>query len=263
MYFVAKPNEEAKAFIQAAGLIDETQCRAVGTLVIDLKNYNLWDKMKAIYPMVGQADVSSSFQFNLKNPSLFKGTFSGSWVFSSTGATPDGTSAYMDTGFVIGGNISLPSIHLTYYSRTNNIIASPYPTEIGVGFGGGGLSYYELNVRRASQFSTILNDGYTIVAAATNTDSSGFYIANRTSNINLNIWKNGTKLSTITTLSTFLNVPTNNILIAASKDGSSAISNFSNRQCALATIGDSLTDTEAANLYTAVQRFQTTLGRQV
>ena len=53
MYFVAKPNEEAKAFIQAAGLIDETQMKAIGTLVFDLKNYNLWDKMKAIYHMVG------------------------------------------------------------------------------------------------------------------------------------------------------------------------------------------------------------------
>lgn len=34
-------------------------------------------------------------------------------------------------------------------------------------------------------------------------------------------------------------------------------------ECAFASIGDGLTDTEAVNFYTAVQRFQTTLGRQV
>jgi hypothetical protein len=35
------------------------------------------------------------------------------------------------------------------------------------------------------------------------------------------------------------------------------------QECAFASIGDGLTDTEAVNFYTAVQRFQTTLGRQV
>jgi hypothetical protein len=43
--------------------------------------------MKAIYPMVGQAGVSSSFQLNLKDPTTFKGIFSGSWTYASTGVT--------------------------------------------------------------------------------------------------------------------------------------------------------------------------------
>jgi hypothetical protein len=39
--------------------------------------------------------------------------------------------------------------------------------------------------------------------------------------------------------------------------------NFSGRECAFASIGDGLNDTEAANLYTAVQNYQITLNRQV
>ena len=38
---------------------------------------------------------------------------------------------------------------------------------------------------------------------------------------------------------------------------------YSTKQCAFASIGDGLTDTEAANFYTAVNAFQTTLSRQV
>ena len=38
---------------------------------------------------------------------------------------------------------------------------------------------------------------------------------------------------------------------------------YSAKECAFASIGDGLTDTEAANFYTAVQTFQTTLSRNV
>ena len=40
-------------------------------------------------------------------------------------------------------------------------------------------------------------------------------------------------------------------------------SGYTTKQCAFASIGSGLTDTEAANFYTAVQAFQTTLGRNV
>jgi hypothetical protein len=87
MYFVAKPNEEAKAFIQAAGLIDENQMKAVGTLVFDLKNYNLWDKMKAIYPFIG--GTANTHKFNLKDPrdinAAYRLAFTGTWYHTSQG----------------------------------------------------------------------------------------------------------------------------------------------------------------------------------
>jgi hypothetical protein len=38
---------------------------------------------------------------------------------------------------------------------------------------------------------------------------------------------------------------------------------YSLKQAAFATIGDGLTDDEASSLYTIVQKYQTTLGRQV
>ncbi len=65
-------NPETGNFIQSAGITDETQMKAIGRLVVDLKAYSLWDKMKAVYPFIGQPGVSSSFQYNLKECFLSK-----------------------------------------------------------------------------------------------------------------------------------------------------------------------------------------------
>ena len=111
MYFVAKPNEEAKAFIQAAGLIDETQMKAVGTLVIDLKNYNLWDKMKAIYPIVGGS--ASSHAVNLKTPGTYNLTYASGMTHSSTGMVGNGSTGYANSNLNAFSTLTLNSTHIS------------------------------------------------------------------------------------------------------------------------------------------------------
>jgi hypothetical protein len=198
---------------------------------------------------------------NLKSSS-FTGTFTSGWTFASTGVTPNGTSAYMDTNATIS-SFTKTNIAFSYYSRTNNTAPVTFTTEIGVG-NGAVAAYYELNIRRQDgNFSGNLSDNFVNNFSITNANSQGHYISNRTSSNVLNGWKNGSKLVTNSTTALFVNTPTNNILIAASKDGAFAVSNFSNRQCAFASLGDGLTDTQASNFYTAVQAFQTTLSRQV
>jgi hypothetical protein len=46
-------------------------------------------------------------------------------------------------------------------------------------------------------------------------------------------------------------------------DAGTITGTYDNKELAFASIGDGLNDTEAANFYTAVQTFQTTLGRNV
>lgn len=255
---------DAQAFfnrvIAAGGTLNSTEQSAINELVLNMKTATIWDSMKAIYPMVG-ASAAACAQ-NLKSSS-FTGTFTSGWTFASTGVTPNGTSAYMDTNATLS-SFTKTNIAFSFYSRTNNNSPNQYTNEIGVGNGGVNLAYYELNIRRQDgNFSGNLSDNFTNSFSITNANSQGHYILNRTSSSILNGWKNGNKLVTNTNTALFLYTPTNNILIAASKDGSSPISNFSNRQCALATLGDGLTDTQASDFYTVVQAFQTTLSRQV
>ena len=259
MYFVAKPNEEAKSFIQAAGLIDETQCRAVGTLVNDLKNYNLWDKMKAIYPMVGQAGVSSSFQYNLKDPrnldAAFRLRFSGSWTYNALGVQGDGTSSYADT-FLI------PDTHLinnnTYISVYTNTTTEVNTVSIGV-FSGSNPGYYLIK-----QYDAITKE-FMAYDYSNNLNrqsgNTGFFGAGRLSTTVKTTQANSTVISPGGT-NPYTNISPYSFYIGALNAGNTPGGNTTAR-IAFSSIGFGLTTTEAADLYTAVQRFQTTLGRQV
>jgi hypothetical protein len=241
---------ETANFIQSAGITDETQMKAIGRLVGDLKFFNIWDKMKAVYPFVGQAGVSGSFQFNLKDPGTFKGTFSGGWTFSSTGATPDGSTGFMNTNLNPRTSLNQNSTHLSIYQNTNitgsvlmGVIISTSALELAPIVGG--FDYNNINNSETGRTS-----GYTRY--------DSFILANRANPSEFQSWYKDTKLYTTSATST---LPENaNIYISGRN--ASLPQRDTNTKC-FASIGDGLTDTEAANFYTAVQRFQTTLGRQV
>jgi hypothetical protein len=96
----------------------------------------------------------------------------------------------------------------------------------------------------------------------TNTNGSGFYLGTRTSATVHKLIKNDTVLGTDTSTSSGHSNTTFNMYIAARNNAGSA-GEYSAKECAFSTIGDGLTDAEATNLYTIVQKYQTTLGRQV
>jgi hypothetical protein len=264
MAILLRTNTDANNFLDAAG-IARTQANApiiigICQLTSDLRQYGLWDKMKAIYPFVGQAGVSSSFQFNLKNPNTFKGTFSGSWTFSSTGAKPDGSTGYMNTGFAPSGNLTNNSVNITFYSRTNS-----NEDTYAMGFlGNSSYGMTGMNIGRTNFVGySNMNSYFPYLQVTTTTTSLGFFQFSRTTNTRAVAFQNSSSIGTLSDTTnadiTLLNVP----LFIGGRNSNGTPSGFSSYECAFASIGDGLTDTEATNLYTAVQRFQTTLGRQV
>jgi len=99
-------------------------------------------------------------------------------------------------------------------------------------------------------------------ASVTNLASSAYFaLGTRTSNILNKLYRNGAAIATDISTNTSIALSFN-FYIGASNGGGTAFQ-FSNKECAFASIGDGLTDTEASNFYTAVQAFQTTLSRQV
>jgi hypothetical protein len=262
-YFnLAVPNDtDAQAFITAAGITDATQQSAVNQLVLNLKSANIWTKMKAIYPIVG--GTATTHKWNLKDPrdldAAFRLTFSTGWTHSSNGMQGNGTSSLADTFITPSLILSLNNTHVSIYSRTNNFNA--FTTDVGVQ--DGSSNSITLSLRNNSDAcNTRINEGFT-ASWGTNTNSACFFIGNRTASNVRKTFINGILVNNNTTASTGL--ATTKIGIGANYynnlPGSSNY--FSNRQYAFASIGDGLTDTEAANFYTAVQNYNTTLGRQV
>ena len=244
---------DAQAFITAAAITDPTQQSAINTLVVDLKGYNIWTKMKAVYPFVG--GTASTHKFNLKNPldtdAAFRLVFSGGWTHSSTGATPNGTNGYADT-FLNAQTVVNTTNHLSYYSRTLTV-----GSQIEIGVWNGGYIYNQ--IRAASNYYAGSTGGGTFT---TTTDARGFWLGTKRSSNDRELYFNGASQNTITVNDTN-NLPNANIYLGARKVLPGGADFYSNKQCAFASIGDGLTDTDATNLYTAVQAFQTTLGRSV
>lgn len=103
------------------------------------------------------------------------------------------------------------------------------------------------------------NSNYGLRMNPSNTDSRGHFVISRRGANELEAYKNGSSISTSSDSS---NRSTYSIYLSAWNDSGTA-NYLNNRELAFSSIGDGLTDTEASNLYTAVQAFQTTLSRNV
>ena len=248
---------DAQAFITAASITDPTQQSAINTLVIGMKADNLWDKMKAIYPFVG--GTAFTHKFNLKDPrdldAAFRLAFSGGITHSSNGFLPNGTNGYADTFLTPSTSLSLNSTHLSVYSRTN---VARNNGDIGSENSAGTNRLYTLyNAVDSVDYSRNNN----ALASGLSTNSSlGFILNNRTNSTNMKVIRNNSIVTANSNATTGLS--DRKIYVGALNSGGTAVV-FSNRQLAFASIGDGLSDTEASNLYTRVQAFQTTLNRQV
>lgn len=243
---------DAQAYINrvyaAGGTLTNTEATAVNQLTIDMKASNVWTSMKAIYPMIGSSAAACAQ--NLKSSS-FTGSFSSGWTFASTGVTPNGTSAYMDTLFNVTNDFSATTRHLSYYNRTNS--ASGYD------MGAGTPLIDTMICNRFTATSNAFTDfgataGYTQFATTAVGFLQGCNIANSEK-----LYKNGILL--ITRANTILNTNLKIYIGALNNNGSPAA--YTNHQCAFSSIGDGLTDLQASDLYTNVQTFNTTLSRQV
>jgi len=247
---------DAQAFITAAAITNPTQQAAINTLVVDLKGYNIWSKMKAIYPMVG--GTSSTHKFNLKDPrdldAAFRLVFNGGWTHSANGALPNGTNAYADTKLTPSVTLATNSIHFSKYNRTNDLVGN----KIDGVYDGIGPFYLQQNY---SAGNSILGN-ITSLVSYTQTDTRGLFTATRTATNVSKVFKNSTQQGSTNT-ATITAIPSSPIYIGGRNANNTGQDFYNTYQCAFASIGDGLTDTEVANFYTAVQAFQTTLGRQV
>jgi hypothetical protein len=250
---------DASAFFTASGLTGATNQSAINQLVVSLKGFGIWTKMKAIYPMIG--GTAALHKWNLKDPqdtnAAFRLVFSGGWTHSSTGALPNGVNAYANTFLVPNTILTQNSTHISYYSRTNTNL-----TEIEIGASNGpnaADNKLVLEIRTANVTYYNINSTSTYITHA-DTDSKAFYVGNRTASNVVNGWRNGSKLATGTTAST---APSTASVYLGAFNRTSSVGFYSTKQCAFSSLGDGLTDADVGNLYTAVQAFNTTLGRQV
>jgi hypothetical protein len=241
----------------AGGSLTNTEKTAVNSLVLDMKSYGIWTSMKAIYPMVG-ASAAACAQ-NLKSSS-FTGSFTSGWTFASTGVTPNGTSAYMNTSFIPSTNgLTYDNNHLSFYSRTSAQSGAIQFYEMGSG-NSTGNNNFALFIRRNTDLAGYDSGDFTTNRATfTNTNGQGFYCGTAPTTTS-KYFKNGTsQVSKSLSVKSVSNL--NTYLGAFNEDNT--IVYYSIRECSFASLGLGLSDAQSLNFYTAVQTFNQTLNRQV
>jgi hypothetical protein len=245
-----RPDLTATDFIAAVGTLTLTQQNAIDTLVKDLKRFSLWDKMKAIYPFVG--GTAEAHKYNLKDPRdldvAYRLTFSGTWTHNSSGSQP--TNSRADSYIVPPTDLERDSVHLSIYSQTSAVTS-------GADWAAQFNTFYFGPLLAGNLYATInngeLNTGNTPYSSA-----RGLLIATRVNSNTINFYYN-TNLLRTSTVNSAAGSSTQTLLLGGFSDGRYN----SNKMWSFGTVGSGLSTIDITNLYTAVQRFQTTLGRQV
>jgi hypothetical protein len=99
--------------------------------------------------------------------------------------------------------------------------------------------------------------------AVANTDSRGFYLSTRQGATLSKMFKNGTQIITSALPVLSASPAADSIKILSLDNTISAGQFYSTRNIAFATIGAAVSDALAAQMYTDIQSFQTSLNRQV
>jgi hypothetical protein len=237
------------AWIAATLETDTTILNALNTFEAGLIANSLTGKFNAIYPFVG--GDSTKHTFNFINTATFALTFTGGWTHAATGALPNGTNAFANTGLAPSTTLSLNDAHLSAYLRTN--------TNAGIDVGCAiTANTTQLGGRLTGNYFGNINQSSNSIVA--NAISTGHYLASRTAVTTNNGYKNGASILASTVVSTIR--PTTNLYLGARNSNGTA-DNYSARELAFASVGSGLTAGEASTLYTLIQAMQTSLFRNV
>jgi hypothetical protein len=231
----------------AGGTLTTTEKTAANQLVLDMKAASIWTSMKAVYPMIG-ASAAACAQ-NLKSSS-FTGTFSSGWTFASSGVTPNGTSAFLNSGLNASTNLSVTS--LSFGGYTSSTANAP-----GDSYHGAAPPNYLMQSFKSFTFTEYWRTvgGPIIISGGT----VGMVQANQLG-ISSKIYTNNTIGGS--NVATMVTIPNLNMYIGGINNGGTA-QFFDNHLISYYYYSDGLTDTQASDHYTAVQAFQTTLSRNI
>lgn len=261
-YYNFKPagcvDVNATAFTLAAGITNPTQKEAVCVLVTALKAAGIWTKFRAIWPYVGGNATAHSY--NLIDPAKFQLAFFNAFVHNALGVTGDGVSTYATTGF-------FPMTEIATQAQLDNLSIGSYSTVVGDSYDMGswnGANNYIIGLKKGNDgvFTTSSLSAYIYSPTNTGFTNGLSYIQRNSSQME---FYQGTNLQKTLTKVTDYEDSTQGGMsnIELSLFALDNIVSPTAGRCSLHFIGEYMNLSERAAFYSAVQAYQTTLGRQL
>jgi len=245
------------AFAEAAGLTDPAQVQAVGTLVNSLKATGVWDRLHALYPMVG--GTARAHALNLKDPrdadSAFRLTLHPSIQHTARGLEwhPEAQTT-ADTHLVPADHLDGRNHHLAYYAVTEG---GP-GVEVDAGCrGDSSLTIVTYDASRQRRF--YVEDCATVQFSAPLAHGLGLSLLSRTDYTQLALYRDEQPLPLLSDAPYGSpELPNAPLLLGGRQDGY-----YSSKTCGLASVGAGLTPAQAHAFAAAVRAYQRALGRDV
>jgi hypothetical protein len=244
---------DAASYFAAAGITNAAERVAANNLIVSLKNNSLWSKFDRLYLFSPTSLAAALYCAK----SLTQMTAVNSPTFATTGITFNGTTQYLNTTTNVNTytQYQQDSASCGVYNRSATP-GSGFPVYMGADASlsnavfrntGGGTQEFRCNSAIAATFVT-----------ATVT---GLHCISRESASTIRAFINGSNVVTVGS-STSAARTANPFAIGANiVSGTPGL--FSTIEAAFAYISSTMSVAESATLYTAVQAYQTALGRQV
>jgi hypothetical protein len=243
--------------LAAGGSINGTEQAAADWLVVQLKAYGLWSKMVGFYPIIGA--TANSCKINLISAN-YTGTFGGGFTFSSYGAKGSVGSIF-DTNANTQSVLNVNNCHFSFYQQEDVTNSS---TTIFGNYDNFGtfLPIVQCYPYFINNLLIDIGDFAQRVQTPNPLPNKGFVIGTRTSSTLVKSYRNGVLQGQNTGLNPQTNLPNVDLAFWGVNANGTAGNEYP-LFGASASFGLGLNDTQAADLYTIVQQFQTTLNRQV
>jgi hypothetical protein len=205
----------------------------------------------------GSNSMLDQMKFNLKNSAdtdaAFRLVYSGSWNPGYGSNKPDGRTAWANTNLTPNTNLTLNNTHFSLYLQSPPKNLDYQGSEAGGRFM---INYYPNQVISDHYGSS---GGRLEVSVST---TKGLIVTSRTNSTSHRLFLNRNLIGSKTALSDS-GLPSGRMYLGGGNANGGPPLYYSTAPLSFSTIGDGLTDYEAKALYWIVQKFQTTLGRQV
>jgi hypothetical protein len=241
-------------FLERTSGLDATHVSAYTALINGLVSDGIWSKLDVLHVYATQD--STTALLNLVSPA-YTGVSHGSPTFTAdrgfTG-TGNSTTVYIDTTFVpqfaTSPQMSLNSGHVSIWDATDT---GQSPQGMMGAFNANGSIELISKFTDNNSYFLVNGNTFTTVASAS---AQGHFIANRSGASASQGYKNGSSIVTNTDSSTGLPGVT---VVTLGMNSNNTI-HGSNVQAAMASIGSSLSSTDASNFYTRLRTYMTAVG---
>jgi hypothetical protein len=234
---------------------------AVTSLICNLVSEGVLAKLDVMYLFA--INSSGNALINVVNPGTYNGTNSSGTFSANAGyAGADALGSHIDTGFnpttATSPHFAQNFAHLSVLSNTNTTSSSNGGVVAGLQNSGSTAVLLMYPKYSDGNFYIRPNEGSSNSAGVANSNSTGHYVANRSSSSQENGYKNAADQGFVSVTSA---APQNGNIyfLAANKLGTGGFSG-SNLQLMIGTIGGSLTSTDVSNLCHQENLYLTTVA---